>query len=246
MSRLPLSLLLFGLFTLSAATPPLPLITGLQACQGLPEQQRFWAENGANYRLQSGPETVTVIGRQTWGARPPLPAGRSWQAYPQDAAFCPQIQRVTVHHTHSEYTARSLQQRHQTQADPKADIGYHFLIDSEGQIYEGRPLGIIGSHSEKDNRGNIGIALSGDFQEQPPTRAQTETLRKLVMALRCPCSDWDGVWTHRSRKQLQFPDAPEHHTLCPGDVLAAEVETLAKNLDLTPKSKEISKNAPKS
>lgn len=244
MSRFPLSLLLLCFFTLSAAAPPLPLINGTQACQGLPEQQRFWDAHGPNYRLQLGNESVTIIGRQTWGAQPPIPAGRSWQDYPQ-APFCPQIQRVTVHHTHSEYTARSLQQRHQTQADPKADIGYHFFIDREGLIYEGRPLGIIGSHSERDNRGNIGIALNGDFQEQAPTRAQTETLRKLVMALRCPCSEWDGVWSHRSRKQLQFPDSPEHHTLCPGDVLAAEVDSLAKTLDLTPKSKEMPKNAPK-
>lgn len=245
MTRLLLLLLLFPMVSLTGASDLPPLVNHHHACQARPEQQRLWQEQGDNYRLQLGSEAVTVIGRRTWGAQPSIPAGRSWQAYPPEQPFCRQVQRMTIHHTHSTYTPLSLQQRHQTQADPKADVGYHFLIDVTGDIYEGRPLGLVGSHSEQDNRGNIGIALNGDFQHQAPTAAQSEALRKLVTALRCPCSDWEGIWTHRDRKRLNFPAQTEHHTTCPGDVLAAEVERLAAALALSPKNKKMPENAPK-
>ncbi len=39
---------------------------------------------------------------------------------------------------------KELQQKEQD--DGYADIPYHFAIDSKGNIYEGRPIGVKGSH----------------------------------------------------------------------------------------------------
>lgn len=77
------------------------------------------------------------------------------------------------------------------------DIGYHFLIDCAGRIFEGRAGGIFleGSHIHRHNRGLIGIALIGDFSSQLPTPAQRAALIKLVTRL---CRDLQikpfGVW----------------------------------------------------
>jgi len=92
------------------------------------------------------------------------------------------------------------------------DIGYHFLIDCAGHIFEGRAGGIFleGSHIHRHNRGLIGIALMGDFGSQPPAPAQRAALLKLVTRL---CRDLHinpvGVW---------------HQALLNGDS-----ETLTKN-----------------
>ena len=52
------------------------------------------------------------------------------------------------------------------------DIGYHYLIDPEGNIYEGRKGGarVIGGHSKTTNKVSVGISLMGNYNdvELPP------------------------------------------------------------------------------
>ena len=65
------------------------------------------------------------------------------------------------------------------------DIGYHFVIDPFGQIYEGKYGGdfVVGGHAFCNNIGTIGIALMGNFQTQNPTPAQIQNLQKLLRNL---------------------------------------------------------------
>ena len=188
---------------------------------------RFFENQGGDYWLQWGASGVKIIGRKSWGAKAPIPEGRSWKAYPQDKAVCSWYQRITVHHTHGDYTPQSLQAFHQNIADPKADSAYHFFIDKQGQIFEARPLGRMGSHSERDNGANLGIALNGNFEKQPPQPAQWQALQSLLKALDCPCYE-QPIWTHRQRKKLNFPEQSHKWTSCPGDALASEVAQFAQ------------------
>ena len=41
------------------------------------------------------------------------------------------------------------------------NIGYHYLIDRDGTVAEGRPVDQIGAHVQGKNTGTIGIALFG-------------------------------------------------------------------------------------
>lgn len=41
------------------------------------------------------------------------------------------------------------------------DIGYHYLIDRDGEVAEGRPLDVVGAHVAGHNTGTIGISLLG-------------------------------------------------------------------------------------
>lgn len=189
---------------------------------------RFWQVKGEDYRLGA----LHVIGRKTWGASAPIPEGRYWENYPQP--LCRYLRRITIHHTHSTYSIRSLQQFHQTMADAKADIAYHYFIDRDGLLYEARPLGFIGSHSEGDNTFNVGIVLNGDFQAHPPSLAQQNTLNQLLAGLLqlCPGSYEEGLWTHRDRKQLNFFGQLDKQTVCPGEHLAQLTERLRKHYSL--------------
>ncbi|MEV7086720.1 peptidoglycan recognition family protein [Streptomyces sp. NPDC093085] len=112
------------------------------------------------------------------------------------------VQTLTVHHTADANgktdpaaAVRAYYQQHAVEND-WGDIGYHFLIDEEGQVYEGRFTGddgipahnaegqaVTAFHTSGFNSGNIGIAVLGSFDEQDPTAPARATLTRLLAAL---------------------------------------------------------------
>lgn len=65
------------------------------------------------------------------------------------------------------------------------DIGYHFVIETDGSIKHGRPLNQQGAHVYGQNRDNVGICLVGgvDKNNKPEdnfTEAQMLSLKLLV------------------------------------------------------------------
>ena len=42
-----------------------------------------------------------------------------------------------------------------------ADIGYHYIIDRDGKVAQGRPLARVGAHVGGHNEGTVGICLIG-------------------------------------------------------------------------------------
>lgn len=97
-----------------------------------------------------------------------------------------------------------------------ADIGYHFVVDREGRVWEGRSLKFQGAHVKNHNEGNIGIMCLGNFEEQNPTEKQlaglSRQVRTIMARYKIPIK---RVHTHR-----EWPDA---QTLCPGRSLQAWV-----------------------
>lgn len=71
------------------------------------------------------------------------------------------------------------------------DIGYHYVIDRDGAVALGRPLGQTGSHVKGRNTGTVGICLIGghgssaydDFSDNF-TQAQDRALRAVIADLR--------------------------------------------------------------
>lgn len=77
------------------------------------------------------------------------------------------------------------------------DIGYHFLIDRDGEVATGRPLEMVGAFDPAVNARAVGICLIGghgsqqnDAFEQHFTEAQDDALRTLIEQLR---SQFQGV-----------------------------------------------------
>lgn len=71
------------------------------------------------------------------------------------------------------------------------DIGYHYLIDRDGTVANGRPLDQVGAHVQGHNTGTIGISLFGGFGSAETdqfsdnfTVAQDKALRELLVKLR--------------------------------------------------------------
>lgn len=84
------------------------------------------------------------------------------------------VEEFIIHHTAGKFTTdfndskKELQRIYflHTASRGWQDIGYHFLIDGAGRIYEGTLGGkySIGSHAYAHNNGNVAIALMGDFR----------------------------------------------------------------------------------
>jgi N-acetyl-anhydromuramyl-L-alanine amidase AmpD len=150
--------------------------------------------------------------------------------------------RITVHHEGKEFYGstledslrqmRNIQEYHQ-RGKKWADIGYHYVIDRLGNIFEGRPLTIQGAHAgernkrgETPNQANIGISLLGNFDSQQITPAQEKALRQLVSYLETtygiPNSE---VYTHNEIRQKFNVGA----TGCPGKHLSSVVVDIRRN-----------------
>lgn len=62
-------------------------------------------------------------------------------------------------------------------------VGYHFVINHEGQITQTRELDEVGAHTKGFNFESIGICLEGDFTKKAPSEEQKTALGKLLVML---------------------------------------------------------------
>ena len=170
---------------------------------------------------------LKILPRSSWNA---LPAnGREMEAMSP-------IWRLTVHHSAAltrdgSAGAAAVQiaaiQREHMQGRGWGDIGYHFIIDPTGRVWNGRPISVQGAHAgdHERNRGNLGICLLGNFTQgrdgQEPTGPQVASLRNLIAVLRrqYPIKP-DGLLTHKELRS----------TACPGERLQAVVERLRREI----------------
>jgi hypothetical protein len=108
-----------------------------------------------------------------------------WEARPPQGEFVPHtIDRMTVHHTAvyletaSQAPAR-LRQHQRYHQDDKGwpDIAYHYIIDSAGRVFEGRPVWAKGDTATSyDPAGHFLVCCEADFNQQSPTQAQIDSL----------------------------------------------------------------------
>jgi N-acetyl-anhydromuramyl-L-alanine amidase AmpD len=59
-------------------------------------------------------------------------------------------------------------------------IGYHYFINGEGKLFQGRADTDIGAHTIGKNNKSIGICLAGNFDIESPSRTQVLTLVQLL------------------------------------------------------------------
>lgn len=175
----------------------------------------------------------TIISRAQWGARPyrlgtPVSLGRP--------------RTITIHHEGAPVTRgpntdgasamRAVQSCHQTNCgnpakNPWSDVGYHYVIMPDGQIYEGRAKYrgdelARGAHVKNHNANNIGIMLYGNFNLQQPTSSQISSAKQLV-----------GWLADRYDISLSFQETLYGHrdwggSECPGDSLHAKIAEIGE------------------
>jgi len=166
----------------------------------------------------------------------------------EESRWTPAYTKVThavVHHTAGANSVadwdaelRSIWHLH-TFTNGWGDIGYNFLIDPNGVIYEGRAGGdgAIGAHFSCRNTNTVGIALLGTYSNVAPSAAALESLEGLLATLLQRNGIAPMAMSYHAPTQLLVPTIIGHRdgnpstttcskTECPGDVLHAMLPSI--------------------
>lgn len=206
-----ISIIFFCVFIVSCNTPPAELPPRYD---NVIQVRPFEEENL---------EKINILPRSQWTNEGPV----SFDIYPMT-----NIHRITIHHTampddeiqHKGSTILKLQKilylhKHQNNW---ADIGYHYIIDQSGRIWEGRNIKYQGAHAQgKNNIGNIGVVLIGNFEIYRPTAEQKKSLFEFVDYLQKK---------YNIKNNNIFPHEHFTGTKCPGKNMMSYVEQLQKGI----------------
>ncbi len=191
-----------------------------------------------------------ILSRGSWGADERIRRGRP--------TYASSVRFAVVHHTagSNSYTrAQSAAivrgiERYHVLGNGWDDIGYNFLVDKYGQIFEGRYGGVdrnvVGAHAQGFNTGSAGIALIGTYEGNAPSPAARTALTRLI-AWRLDVAHVDPLSTFswRSTGNPRFPAGrmltlrtisghrDTGYTTCPGSRLYGELPALAQSVAQT-------------
>ncbi|HEX6491243.1 MAG TPA: N-acetylmuramoyl-L-alanine amidase [Gaiellaceae bacterium] len=192
-----------------------------------------------------------IITRAQWGANEQIRRDRT-------ARYADEVHLAIVHHTagsnsysrsESASIVRAIEIYH-VLGNGWDDIGYNFLVDKYGQVFEGRYGGIdrpvVGAHAMGFNHGSVGVALIGDYNGVGLTAPERAALVKLL-AWRLdvshvdPLSQVSRVSTGNPRYSQGTPvllRAISGHrdvspTNCPGNDVYAELPAIAREVAAT-------------
>lgn len=143
------------------------------------------------------------------------------QEYPKE------VKKIIIHHTATngslndpEESIRAIYYYHAVTRG-WGDIGYNYIITPDGQIFQGRAgdEGVVAGHASGYNTGTIGIALLGNYEENPVPGDMMQALTALVYEK----ADFHNIdvnktGTYRGEKMenlLGHRDVDA--TACPGD-----------------------------
>ena len=88
-------------------------------------------------------------------------------------------------------------------------LGYHYVIGPTGQVYKCNPVTRVTAHARGANAYSIGVALQGNFMQRPPSHAQMQSLKDLLVHLRTMMPQIAQLLPHRR--------VAGSSTACPGD-----------------------------
>jgi len=145
-----------------------------------------WSIAGAS----AEPAQPGIISRAEWGA------DESYRTFAPDCdgtvSYASKVRNAVVHHTDNANTysadqapalMRGIYYFH-THTNQWCDIGYNFIVDRFGRVFEGRYGGItkavVGAHAGGYNTGSMGVSLLGEFGSSSVPPAMYNALRGLL------------------------------------------------------------------
>jgi hypothetical protein len=202
-------------------------------------------------RLKVQPFSTTtpqIITRAQWHANEAIRRDRT-------ARYADAVHLAIVHHTagsnsyspsQSASIVRAVELYH-VLGNGWDDIGYNFLVDKYGQVFEGRWGGmekpVVGAHAMGFNYGSVGVALIGNYNGAGLTPAERASLVKLL-SWRLDASHVDPL----SRVTRLSTGNPRYHlgtpvqlraisghrdtyaTSCPGNSVYAQLPSIARQV----------------
>lgn len=132
------------------------------------------------------------------------------------------VDKIIVHHTASPQntTVDQIRDWH-VNGNGWSDIGYHYIILADGTLERGRNVNRTGAHCKNKNKGSIGVCVTGNTSNEPPTMQQIESLKgTLGMLIEDYLLTRQDVYGHRDFGATE----------CPGDFLYAYLQQYRQGL----------------
>jgi hypothetical protein len=161
----------------------------------IPELNRAETESEL-LTLRAGELTEQQLAKPYIGPRPRIVTRRGWGANEKlrekEFVYTKRIKAAFVHHTDSGNNYHCSQApslirgiyRYHVRSMGWRDIGYNFVIDKCGQIYEGRAGGVakpvLGAHTRGFNSKSMGIAVLGSYGAGKPSSAAVDAVSRLT------------------------------------------------------------------
>jgi flagellar hook assembly protein FlgD len=138
----------------------------------------------AETAVAAEPARPPIVGRPAWGADESIVRG--------SPSYADRLRLSVVHHTAGTNSYSAAQsaaivrgiQRYHVLSNGWNDIGYNFLVDKYGRIFEGRVGGVgqnvIGAHAQGFNTGSAGVAVLGTYGSIGISTAARAALQRLL------------------------------------------------------------------
>ncbi|WP_407565275.1 peptidoglycan recognition protein [Streptomyces sp. 184] len=139
---------------------------------------------------------LPAAGRPFVGPRPRIVTRKGWGAdesrRERALKYTKTVNIAFVHHSATGNNYRCSQApslirgiyRYHTQSLAWADLGYNFLVDKCGRVYEGRAGGVtravLGAHTYGFNHNSTGIAVLGSYDSSAPSRSAVNAVSRLT------------------------------------------------------------------
>ncbi len=149
-----------------------------------------WSDGNGRYSTTgSVTKRIKIISRAEWGCPEPN-SSVNWgneSKGEKDTEYSP-VKKFIIHHTAGPTSQDSKADmlaiwEHHKNTKGWGDIGYNYVIDKQGNIYEGRygGLNVVARHTKGYNVGSLGIAIMGDYTSEAPTEASLQALNRLII-----------------------------------------------------------------
>lgn len=211
-------------FQLRISAGPEPTHLVAEAIEGIGEPIVPPAADGRYRDIKQALAPASLVNpRSAWGARSPAcnPGSHS-------------PAKVTVHHTATplpdsispEARVRQIQNYH-IDSRGWCDIGYHYLVDWNGEMWQGRYETVLGAHVANNNTSNVGISFMGTYSSTPASGAQLDACAGLL--------DWlhDNYGIPMNRSYIKG-HREYGGTSCPGDRLYSQLDDLVARANGNP------------
>lgn len=180
----------------------------------------------ANHSSGAKYSDIGIIPREQWSGDPDInnPNRLTWNPVYYKA------DKIVVHHTATAngqdpiYWMKAIYNYHAYSCG-WGDIGYNYIIDQYGNIYEGKLGGeeAKGYHAGPGNPNSIGVSVLGTYTDTAPSSAAQDALKRLI-AERAAFYNFTPGWHSTIYGHRDFMA-----TACPGNAFYAVLPSITSN-----------------
>ncbi|MFA5947412.1 MAG: N-acetylmuramoyl-L-alanine amidase [Candidatus Gracilibacteria bacterium] len=155
---------------------------------GADESYRYLSDNSENPDLiEISDETIKKYGDELKYSKV-IETDSKGNKYKWPLQYPEKVKKIIIHHSattsdmdNPKQAVRDIYYYH-AMTRGWGDIGYNYVVDKQGNIYEGRfgGEGVIGAHAGIGNNGSIGIAILGNYEESEVPQPVIGSLGKFI------------------------------------------------------------------